>query len=78
MPGSTVPVIRQPFVAGDMLPFWAWGEFSGNHLYDLRNDPGEDRNLAGGDAERDAAEALRAALQAIEAPAEQFVRLGLA
>ena len=23
MPGTDVPVIRQPFVAGDRLPFWA-------------------------------------------------------
>ena len=25
MPGSDVPVIRQPFGAGDDVPFWAWG-----------------------------------------------------
>ena len=42
-----VPVIRQPFDAGDPLPFWAWGDFSGNHLYDLREDPAETSNLAG-------------------------------
>src|SRR5262249_17489977 len=29
MPGSTVPVIRQPFVAGDMIPFWGLGKFTG-------------------------------------------------
>ncbi|HSP96935.1 MAG TPA: sulfatase-like hydrolase/transferase [Candidatus Dormibacteraeota bacterium] len=77
MPGSTVPVIHQPFAAGDLVPFWAWGEFSGNHLYDLGDDPQESRNLAGGAEERDAVDALRAALQAVEAPAEQFERLGL-
>lgn len=77
MPGSTVPVIHQPFAAGDPLPFWAWGSFDGNHLYDLTDDPDERRNLAGGAAERDAADALRAALQAVEAPPEQFERLGL-
>jgi arylsulfatase A-like enzyme len=77
MPGSRVPVIRQPFAAGDALPFWAWGDFSGNHLYDLRDDPQETRNLAGTAAERDAADALRAALEAVEAPPEQFARLGL-
>jgi hypothetical protein len=70
-------VIHQPFGAGDLLPFWAWGEFSGHHLYDLADDPQETRNLAGGAAERDAADALRAALQSVEAPAEQFERLGL-
>ncbi len=46
MPGSGIPVIRQPFRAGDLLPYWAMGRFSGNHLYRLSNDPGEERNLA--------------------------------
>jgi len=78
MPGSSVPVMHQPFASGDALPFWAWGAFDGNHLYDLRDDPGEERNQAGGAVERDAAEALRAALQAVEAPSEQLARLGLA
>ena len=77
MPGSSVPVLRQPFRAGDRLPLWAWGEFSGNHLYDLVDDPGEERNLAGSAAERDATDALRAALDAVDAPADQLVRLGL-
>ncbi|HTR63428.1 MAG TPA: sulfatase [Candidatus Binataceae bacterium] len=77
MPGSKVPVIRQPFGAGERLPFWANGKFSGNHLYDLVNDPGEDRNLAGNRGETDAADALRAALVEMEAPSDQFVRLGL-
>ncbi len=78
MPGSSVPVIHQPFAAGDVLPFWAWGAFDGNHLYDLRDDPGEQRNQVGGAVERAAAEALRAALQTVEAPPEQLARLGLA
>jgi arylsulfatase A-like enzyme len=78
MPGSRVPVIRQPFAAADLLPFWAWGEFSGNHLFDLREDPEETHNLAGSAAERDAADALRAALEAVQAPGEQFARLDLA
>jgi hypothetical protein len=78
MPGSRVPVIRQPYVAGDMLPFWARGGFSGNHLYDLANDPDEERNLCGTRIENDAAEQMRAALREIEAPADQLERLGLA
>jgi arylsulfatase A-like enzyme len=77
MPGSKVPVIRQPFGAGDRLPFWALGPFSGNHLYDLADDPGEDRNLAGGAAEKRAAELLRHALVELEAPSDQLERLGL-
>ena len=78
MPGSNVPVIRQPFRAGDMLPFWAYGNFSGNHLYNLRDDPGEDENRAGEARERDLAGRLRDALLALEAPDDQLVRLGLA
>ena len=77
MPGSTVPVIRQPYAAGDMLPYWAFGEFNGNHLYNLKDDPHEERNLASADIEREFADRLRQALTEIEAPDDQFVRLGL-
>jgi arylsulfatase A-like enzyme len=77
MPGSRIPVIRQPFQAGDLLPYWAMGRFGGNHLYRLADDPAEERNLIGTSAERDAADQLRAALEEIEAPRDQFVRLGL-
>ncbi len=86
MPGAAVPVIRQPWDAGDPLPFWAWSGFGGNHLWDRREDPTESRDqIADGGggapaarAEAEAAEKLRAALVALEAPADQFVRLGLA
>lgn len=77
MPGSRVPVIRQPFVAGDMLPYWALGPFSGNHLFDVCEDPAEDRDLAGSRREREAADHLREALKQMEAPSDQFERLGL-
>ena len=60
-----------------MLPFWALGEFFGNQLYDIDEDPAEERNLAGTSAERAAADLLRDALQEIEAPSDQFERLGL-
>jgi arylsulfatase A-like enzyme len=78
MPGSKVPVIRQPFRAGDHLPFWALGPFRGSQLYDLANDPGEDENLAGSARERELEERLRSALLEMEAPDDQLVRLGLA
>jgi hypothetical protein len=78
MPGSKVPVIRQPFRQGDLLPFWAIGPFSGNHLYDLHNDPQEDENRAGSRQEKDAADLLFQALREVEAPDDQFARLGLA
>jgi arylsulfatase A-like enzyme len=76
MPGSTVPVIRQPFRAGDMLPYWAYTEFAGTLAFDLHDDPGEDRNLADDALGRDLAGALRDALAEVEAPDDQLVRLG--
>jgi arylsulfatase A-like enzyme len=78
MPGTKVPVIRQPFRDGDFLPFWAYGAFRGAQLFDLANDPAEDENLAGTARERRAEELLRAALAEVQAPDDQRVRLGLA
>jgi hypothetical protein len=77
MPGTKVPVIRQPFEPGDMLPYWALTRFTGNHLYDLANDPAEDENRAGEQLEAELADKLRQALMSIEAPQDQFARLGL-
>ena len=77
MPGSPVPVLRQIWEAGDAVPFWASRRFLGNRLFDLENDPNEETDLAGTDEEALAADRLRAALKAIEAPAAQFQRLGL-
>ncbi|MHB8507837.1 MAG: sulfatase [Candidatus Dormibacteria bacterium] len=78
MPGSRVPVIRQPYQAGDMLPFWAARRvFDGDHLYDLKQDPHEEQNLAGSASEKDWADRLRQAMIEVEAPDDQFVRLGL-
>ncbi len=85
MPGSDIPVIRQPFRAGDLLPFWAWGSSDGDHLVDRIEDPEERVDLvaAAGDdpatrrAVAEAREQLRDALLAVEAPDDQFVRLGL-
>ncbi|MCP4004198.1 MAG: sulfatase [bacterium] len=76
MPGSNVPVIRQPFFDGDVLPFWGYGSFAGNLLFDLAEDPHEERDLAGTQKEDRAAEQLRTALREIEAPSDQFERLG--
>jgi arylsulfatase A-like enzyme len=78
MPGSRVPVIRQPFRQGDLLPYWAVAPFTGSHLYDLHNDPSEEENRCGEPAERELADRLRAALQAVGAPDDQFARLGMA
>ena len=46
MPDSTVPVIRQPFQDGDLLPFWAWGGFTGDHLFDDQSTPARTRTAA--------------------------------
>jgi arylsulfatase A-like enzyme len=78
MPGSEVPVIRQPFQEGDMLPYWSIGTRTNeHHCYDLANDPGEDDNRLGTADEADMIELLRVALKEVEAPAEQFQRLGV-
>ena len=77
MPGSGIPVIHQQWDASDPLPFWAGRRFSGNHLYDLEADPDETRNLAGSPIETEYRDALRAALELLEAPQGQLVRLGL-
>lgn len=84
MPGSDVPVIRQPFDVGDPVPFWAAaGHQAGRDmLFNLDEDPGEERDLAGTGAssttaEDDMVELLREALAGIDAPAEQLSRLGL-
>ena len=83
MPGSEVPVIRQPYAEGDRLPFWAGRNASvdDHHLYDLRVDPNEAENRAGkaGEVvESEMIELLVSALVELEAPDDQRERLGLA
>lgn len=77
MPGSAIPVIRQPFVEGDLLPFWAYTERMETVCFDRTEDPGEVHDLSGTATEADMIELLRAALASVEAPDDQFVRLGL-
>jgi hypothetical protein len=79
LPGTDVPVIRQPFDPSDALPFWAGGRFQGDLLYDRAEcaATGEVRDRSDGGERAEMAELLREALGAIEAPAEQLVRLGL-
>jgi hypothetical protein len=79
MPGTDVPVIRQPFDEGDRLPFWVGrGAVDAHFLFDLDHDPEEDENLAGSAAESEMVELLRVALKEVAAPEEQFERLGIA
>ena len=78
MPGSDIPVIRQPFASGDPLPFWALGQKPDQHyLYDLHNDPSESENRVSDTQEKDMQELLRVALKSMSAPSDQFERLGL-
>ena len=76
MPGSSVPVIRQPFTATDPLPFWAYAQFGGNRAFDLGEDPAEDVNRADDSFGTALADALREALREVEAPTDQLQRLG--
>ena len=69
-PARRIPVIRQPWDAGDPLPFWAWSGFGGNHLWNRTEDPDEVHDRLAGDdggtvaprAEDEAADELRTAL----------------
>ena len=79
MPGSDVPVLRQPFQPGDMLPYWCAGQKANWHcLYNLDNDPQETENRLGGSEERMMLDLLNTALEELEAPRDQFQRLGIA
>ena len=78
MPGSEVPVMRQPFQAGDMLPMWAgMGAADKHFLFDLDVDPHEQENRFGEPVEKELRDLLVTAMQEVEAPAPQFERLGL-
>jgi len=76
MPGSTVPVIRQPFMASDVLPFWAYTGFVGTLAYDLAEDPEEDHDRAREKLGARLDGLLHDALVEMEAPDDQLVRLG--
>lgn len=77
MPGSTIPVIRQPFREGDMLPFWAYAKQYETLLFDRKEDPGETTNRINDVMAQDAEELLRTALLEVNAPSEHFERLSL-
>lgn len=77
MPGSQIPVIRQPFREGDLLPFWAYAKQYENILFDRAEDPSESVNRLNDSSASDAEELLRVALKSVQAPSEQFERLSL-
>jgi hypothetical protein len=77
MPGANIPVIRQTFQAGDLLPYWVHPRVGEHHLYDIDIDPNEDENRLGKQDEKDMLELLNEGLRAVNAPDEQFQRLGI-
>ena len=77
MPGSTVPVIRQPFREGDMLPFWGYAKQYETMMFHRGEDPDETVNRIDDSIAKDAEELLRVALHQVNAPSEQFERLAL-
>jgi arylsulfatase A-like enzyme len=79
MPGTDVRVIRQPFVAGDRLPYWAGAKPPDDtHLFDTDVDPDEVEDRVGSPVESDLVDALAGELRAIQAPADLLERLQLA
>lgn len=79
MPGSDVPVIRQPLTA-EMFgshPFISPRSVSESHLLFDVTDSEETQNMAGSAREMDYVELLRNALTEVDAPDEQLQRLGL-
>ena len=79
MPRTEVPVIRQPYQAGDRLPFWVpHPSPSASHLFDVEVDPGEMEDRAGSALEGERIEALASELRRIEAPADLLERVGVA
>lgn len=79
MPGTDVPVICQPFEAGDRLPFWAAGPPpSESFLFDTEDDPAETLNRAGSAAEAAFVDAVADELRSIAAPADLLRRIGVA
>ena len=79
MPGTDIPVLRQPFEYDDQMPIWAFGDRAvGKHyLFHVTTDPDEQENRIGEKTESDMIELLRVALTELEAPSDQFERIGL-
>lgn len=77
MPGSMIPVIRQPFQEGDLLPFWGYAKQYETMMFHRGEDPDETVNRIDDSITKDAEELLRVALHQVDAPSEQFERLAL-
>ena len=79
MPGSDIPMIRQSYQPGDLLPHLAAHHRpNDHHCFDLSLNPGEQENHVNSADERDMIDLLRTALTTVDAPEDQFTRLGIA
>ena len=79
MPGSKIPVIRQPFREGDLLPLLgATAASTATTSTTSRTTRARTRIAPAKSRERENADRLREALKAVDAPDDQFERLGLA
>ena len=77
MPGTDVPCIRQPLDEGRGGPFGAMKLPAEHRLYDL-DDEGEVDDIHGSHVREDHyVELLRHAFDELEAPDDQYARLGL-
>ena len=78
MPGTSVPVIHQPFGPGDRLPFRAgFDPPDRSYLFDTEVDPDEVENRVGERGEARLRDAMAEALGSISAPVELRQRIGL-
>ncbi len=74
IPHVDMVVGRQPF---DPARLFKEEDLGKDYLFDMENDPVQENNLAGTDAEKDCEELLRCALKSVNAPPEQIKRMGL-
>ena len=79
MPGSEVPVIRQPYQPGDTMPLWVTVSACNDRhfLFDLDVDPDEQENRSRESLADEMVDLLHTALNEVQAPDEQYARLGL-
>ena len=77
MPGSRIPVIRQPFERAICFRTGRWASSAAIISIALRDDPGEEANLAGS-AEKNGGRQTSRRVDEIEAPSDQYDRLALA
>jgi arylsulfatase A-like enzyme len=79
VPGTEVPVIRQPLTAGDHLPIWARHPPDPRpRLYDVSVDPAEEEDRAADPLAAGLRDALAGELRRIGAPGDVLARLGVA